>query len=145
MVLNDHLKEGKAITDKLKCVALQMKPPCTADIVALVRNYYRETLPDDCSQYIPRLDTPMEMRNDQSKRTVNETNFVKNSQSKKAPVKMEPLQKFQSNRTGPKIRIFVSLAGSLFGSVVDSSILLLRILYIYSYIFLWNLSIYSVL
>ncbi|KAF5394883.1 hypothetical protein PHET_09747 [Paragonimus heterotremus] len=134
-----------AITDKLKCVASQMKPPCTSDVIALVRNYYRETLPDQCSQYIPGLESPGETKSSQSKRTVNETNSVRNAQSKQATVKVELRQKLPRNRAGLKSRRFVPLTKTMFGWMDDSSLLLLRIVYIYFYAILWNLYIYLTL
>ncbi|KAF7261440.1 hypothetical protein EG68_01713 [Paragonimus skrjabini miyazakii] len=134
-----------AITDKLKCVASQMKPPCTADVVALVRNYYRETLPDQCSQYIPGLESSVETKSSQSKRTVNETNSVRNAKSQKATLKVELIQKSQRNGTSRKSRIFLPLAETLLGWIDDSSLLSLRIMYICFYAFLWNLCIYLTL
>ncbi|TGZ65380.1 hypothetical protein CRM22_005913 [Opisthorchis felineus] len=36
------------IKEKIQCVTARLKEPCTEDVISLVRNYYRETVPENC-------------------------------------------------------------------------------------------------
>ncbi|OON20499.1 hypothetical protein X801_03620 [Opisthorchis viverrini] len=38
----------RGIKEKIQCVTARLKEPCTEDVISLVRNYYRETLPENC-------------------------------------------------------------------------------------------------